>query len=185
MTVEEMNQEEIDSFLRNMNTGVLSLTTGTETYAIPESFGYDGEALYFQFVYTEESHKMKVVETTDIATLTAFTETPTKSVIVRGDLEMIPEAENICATSALTRNATPPLLNVYPKTPSENLSFKFYRLNIATMSGRKFGESVVSPLEGLPDRGRKHLENALDASDPSEKDNHIRQFLQAYSSFPE
>ncbi|MDL0142354.1 pyridoxamine 5'-phosphate oxidase family protein [Halobacterium salinarum] len=54
----ELSRTESDTLLFESGVGVLALTDGTEAYSIPESFGYDGETLYFQFVYTPESKKM-------------------------------------------------------------------------------------------------------------------------------
>src|SRR6056297_1301619 len=124
MTV-DMSPSEIDALLEDSNAGVLSLTNGAETYAVPESFGYDGECLYFQFVYNEESQKMAFIETTDVATLTVFTENPTESILVRGRLEAVSDGNQPHAAAAISENASVPTLNVLPDTASEDLSMTF------------------------------------------------------------
>ncbi|MEF8855836.1 MAG: pyridoxamine 5'-phosphate oxidase family protein [Haloplanus sp.] len=139
MTAHELSRDEIDASLRDAGAGVLSLTDGGETYAVPESFGYDGDHIYFQSVYTDDSRKMAFIETTDLATLTVFTECPAESVIVRGRLGAVPDDEAIPARRAIAANATIPALNVSPDTPTEDLEFTLYRLAPEEISGRRFG----------------------------------------------
>jgi nitroimidazol reductase NimA-like FMN-containing flavoprotein (pyridoxamine 5'-phosphate oxidase superfamily) len=142
MTAHAMTPAEVDAALREAGTGVLSLADGTETYAIPESFGYDGEALYFQFVHDTDSRKVAFAETTEVATLTVFSEQPARSVVVRGDVARIPESDRPEAVDALAANATVPQFNVNTDTPAEELRFDFYRLTPAERSGRRFGAST-------------------------------------------
>ncbi|ELY45163.1 pyridoxamine 5'-phosphate oxidase family protein [Natronorubrum sulfidifaciens] len=139
MTATALTRDEIDAFLREQGSGVLSLTDGAETYAVPESFGYDGGDLYFQLVSEPDSEKLAFIETTDVATLTVFTDTPARSVLVRGPLESVPDADRARASSAIAANATIPTLNVSPDSPTEALSFEFYRLVPQDLTGRAFG----------------------------------------------
>lgn len=139
MTAKAMSRAEVDAALSESGIGVLSLTDGTETYAIPQSFGYDGECLYFQFSHDEGSHKVAFAETTDLATLTIFGERPPWSVVVRGDIGPIPEKDTPDATEAIASNAAVPQFNVSPDAPAENLRFDCYRLTPTERSGRTFG----------------------------------------------
>lgn len=144
MTAEKMSRREIDAFLETVGVGVLALTNGSETYAIPESFGYDGETVYFQFVNHEDSHKIRLIESTDLATFTVYTEEVARSVIVRGHLELVPAEDEVRATNAVAENATIPTLNVTPDVPLEALSFDLYQLVPEDLSGRTFGVSLAS-----------------------------------------
>jgi len=146
MTVTELSRNEIDEILRNVGAGVLSLADARDTYAVPESFGYDGEHLYFQPVYDDDSDKMAFIEATDLATFTVFTERPAESVIARGRLAPVPDDKSILAQRALAANATIPALNVSPDTSIEELDCTLYRLTPAELSGRRFG-----PPDGLRD----------------------------------
>lgn len=139
MTAEPMDDAEIEKHLREIGTGVLSLTDGSETYAVPESFGYDGEDLYFQLVLHEASRKQSFIETTDIASVTVYAEQPARSIVVRGDLERLPDEEAHMATAALAENAVIPTLNVIPDAPVAELTFAYYRLTPREITGRKFG----------------------------------------------
>ena len=144
MSTEEMSRREIDTFLESVGVGVLALTDGAEAYAIPESFGYDGEDVYFQFVHHEDSHKMRLIETTETATFTVYAENVARSVLVRGTLEPVPVENELQATNAIAENATIPTLNVDPTLSLEKLSFDFYRLVPAELSGRTFGVDAAS-----------------------------------------
>lgn len=138
-----MEESEIETVLRDKDTGVLSLSDGTDTYAVPESFAFDGEDLYFQLVYAEDSQKMSFIETTELATFTVFTDDMNAhSVMVRGEMEAVPEAEVIQASRAFSENAVVPMLNVSVSEPVEQLNFDFYRLRPVETSGRKFGADV-------------------------------------------
>ncbi|MFC7166883.1 pyridoxamine 5'-phosphate oxidase family protein [Halospeciosus flavus] len=139
-----MTKEEMEQFLREEGTGVLSLTDGTETYAVPMSFGYDGDHLYFQFVYGSESQKMAFVESTGVATFTVSTEEPPRSVIVRGPLEDVPAEEEVVATNAIAENAVLPTLNMIPDRSLNELTLEYYRLLPREQSGRKFGTAFQS-----------------------------------------
>jgi len=143
----KLDRTEADVLLRDAGVGTLALTDGTEAYSIPESFGYDGETLYFQFVYTEESKKMAFLETTDRATLTVCTEDPARSVLVQGSVEPVPEDDEIEAAAAIAENASIPTLNVYPDAAPEDLSMDYYRLTPAEISGRGFQDGTSAPID--------------------------------------
>lgn len=142
MPADAMTDDEIDARLRQAGTGVLSLADGAETYAVPESFGYDGDALYFQFVSEADSRKRSFVETTETATFTLFTERPARSVIVRGAIHPVPDWDRPAATEAIAANATIPHLNVSLDTPLEDLRMDLYRLTPTERSRRVFEASA-------------------------------------------
>lgn len=157
MVAIEMAEEEIEEFLERRGTGTLALTDGAETYAVPESFGYDGDSLYFQLVHAEDSRKMDFIETTGIATFTTSIEDPPQSVVVRGPLEKVREDEKMVATNAIAENAVLPTLNVIPNHSPEDLDMEFYRLTPHERTGRKFGPAVDS--NERASRTRAHLES--------------------------
>ena len=138
MTADELSDDEVEALLRRANTGTLSLAEGGDTYAVPQSFGYDGETLYFQLAYDDDSRKMEYIETTTTATFTVYEERPAQSVIVQGPLEPVPEGEETLATNAIAENAVIPTLNVSLDTPLEALRFDFYRLVPESLSGWRF-----------------------------------------------
>lgn len=141
----EMSRSEIDALLEEVGVGVLSLSDGTETYAIPESYGYDGESLYFQLVYDADSTKMAFIDTTDVATFTVFRTHPPESVLVRGRLKRVPEADREQAAEAIAANANIPTVEVLPDTTADEASMAFYRLVPEEFSGRVFDQFTGSP----------------------------------------
>jgi nitroimidazol reductase NimA-like FMN-containing flavoprotein (pyridoxamine 5'-phosphate oxidase superfamily) len=147
MTAHDMRRDEIDAFLRDVGTGVLSLTDGVETYAIPESFGYDAGTLYFQFGYDDDSDKLSYLSTTDVATFTAYTVDPARSVVARGPVERVTDQADDRAVAALAENATIPNVNVSPDTPDGDVQFACYRLDPDELTGRAFGVSANVPAE--------------------------------------
>lgn len=144
MVAVEMAADEIDAFLRGAGAGTLSLADGGESYAIPESFGYDGEHLYFQLVRDEGSRKMQFLDGTETATFTVWTEAPAESVVARGTLEPVPDADVVTASNAIAENATVPTLNVVPDSTVDQLGMDYYRLVPEELTGRKFGANPES-----------------------------------------
>lgn len=138
MPAEEMSRDEIDSVLREATVGTLSMADGGDTYAVPQSFGYDGEAVYFQLVSHDESRKITYLETTERITLTVIAESPWRSVIVQGPLRKVSDEDQQIAANAIAENATIPTLNVSIETPLAELAIDFYRLEPETLSGRRF-----------------------------------------------
>jgi nitroimidazol reductase NimA-like FMN-containing flavoprotein (pyridoxamine 5'-phosphate oxidase superfamily) len=143
----ELISTECDAVLRESGVGVLALTDGDEAYSIPESFGYDGETVYFQFAHTPESKKMAFLETTETATLTVYDEQPAKSVLVQGPVEHVPEDKQPQAASAITENASIPTLNVSPETTLKDVTMNYYQLAPTTITGREFDQFSVSPID--------------------------------------
>ncbi|MDL0132266.1 pyridoxamine 5'-phosphate oxidase family protein, partial [Halobacterium salinarum] len=124
----ELTNEECETVLSESGVGVLALTDGTEAYSIPESFGYDGETLYFQFVYKPDSKKIAFLDTTETATLTVYDEQPAQSVLVQGPIEAVPEEDETKAATAIAENAAIPTLNIYPETTPDEVKVDYYRL---------------------------------------------------------
>lgn len=143
----EMDSAAIDRLLYETGAGVLSLSDGGETYAIPESFGYDGAVLYFQFVWDDDSRKMAFADTTDVATVTVFSERPARSVVVRGPLEAVPDDDEPIASTAIAENADIPTLDVVPDRAPAELDMGFYRLVPDERSGRRFPDPLRSEAE--------------------------------------
>lgn len=117
---------------------MIALTDGDEAYSIPESFGYDGENVYFQFAHTPENNKMAFLETTETAMLTVYDEQPAKSVLVQGPVEHVSEDKQPRAATAITENASIPTLNVSPETTLKDVTMNYYHLAPTTITGREF-----------------------------------------------
>ena len=108
----EMDEAALAEALRTHGTGVLSLARDGEAYAVPVSFGYDGERCYFVFIgYHEPSTKAQFAESTERATLTVY-EAPGRddwhSVTVRGRLSRLGDDDRPAAREAIDDNAWHP-----------------------------------------------------------------------------
>lgn len=144
MTMQELERHEINRILRTEGDGVLSLTNGTETYGVPVGFGYDGETVYFQFISTNDSRKMKFIETTEIGTLTVYTSHPCESVIVRGPVDPVSESEEMQAANVLIDNANTPMMNVRSDGSLEDTIVEFYRISMEEVSGKAWNGAASS-----------------------------------------
>lgn len=90
-----MDRAEIDEFLTDHGVGLLSLARDGEAYAVPISFGYDGEDLLYFFLlrFGESSRKIDFADATDTATFAVYeVETPDrwKSVLASGEVGTVP-----------------------------------------------------------------------------------------------
>ena len=108
----EMDEAALEAALREHGTGVLSLARDGEAYAVPVSFGYDGDRCYFVFIgYHEPSTKAEFAEATERATLTMYEvggRDDWHSVNVRGRLSRLGEDDWPAAREAIGDNAWHP-----------------------------------------------------------------------------
>ncbi|MDX1748211.1 MAG: pyridoxamine 5'-phosphate oxidase family protein [Halobacteriales archaeon] len=84
----EMSEREIEQVLTTAKHGVLSLASDDRAYAVPMSYGYDGEGLYFIFRRPATgSRKLEFIRETDRATFVVSSMTTKHdwaSVVVEG-----------------------------------------------------------------------------------------------------
>lgn len=92
-----MSRTEIDGFLYQQGHGVLSMSDGDDVYAIPVSFGYDGEEIYIYLIrFGEESKKLSFSGGEGSVCLTTYAvdgRTEWECVVVYGTLGSVPESE--------------------------------------------------------------------------------------------
>jgi uncharacterized protein len=111
----EMDDQGIDTFLREQGVGILSLTDGREAYGVPISFGYDDkDSCYFVFLRAgEQSKKEQFAEKTERASLTVSDVTSKHvwtSVIASGSLRTVGDNEWSELETAIEDNAWYPSL---------------------------------------------------------------------------
>jgi len=137
-----LSEGAVDEFLERTGYGVLSLAREREAVALPVSFGYDGDrTLYFQFGWSGDSEKMAAIRETDRAAVVAYEVTPPswQSVVVRGTVSRVPEAEQQRAHETHRENAWVPM-NAF-ETPLEDVEFGLYKLEADGMTG--YGTQAV------------------------------------------
>lgn len=134
--ITDLSDEEIDHLLKTETVGVLSLADKSESYSIPQTFGYDGKFIYFQFVSSENSKKEEFVNNSEVVSFVVFNEDPPESVVIRGEIQSTEMTENI--TNAMIENAEYPAFNVYPDKSEEELTFNYYVLKPYRITGKSF-----------------------------------------------
>ena len=134
----EMTNAEIDNFLSERGFGTLSLADSGDAYAVPISFGYNGERLFMYLVeFGDSSQKLAYSRNTATACLTAYmveSQYEWASVIVRGSLEEVPEDEQKTMEEVMESNAWHPSLYP-PLEPTTGIDR--FELVITEASGRK------------------------------------------------
>ena len=108
-TEKAMPAEDVDEYLASRGHGVLALAGDGDAYAIPVSFGYDGERLYFVLLRVgERSEKAAFVERTRRACFVTYDvagKFDWRSVVVRGPLRPVGDDEWTVARDAIGENA--------------------------------------------------------------------------------
>ncbi|MFD1599299.1 pyridoxamine 5'-phosphate oxidase family protein [Halobellus rarus] len=144
MTDEEsavvLDREAIDELLGTGGVGVLALAEESDPYAIPVSYGYDADAgeLYLRLGFGEESEKRRYLKRSDRAALvvTAEGDHGWESVVVRGPLSEIPEANIDGTVVEAIRSIDIPFFTIYEEAPRE-LEYQLYRLRPEEITGRR------------------------------------------------
>ena len=136
----EMTDEEIDDFLGEHETGVLSLARTDEPYAIPISYGYDEEnrEVYMRLVSTPESEKREFLDSSPDARLVVYDEADStyRSVIATGTLQDIDPADLTPEQIAQYGEAKRPLFEIWADG-KEDLDIQLYRLIPDSLNGRR------------------------------------------------
>jgi nitroimidazol reductase NimA-like FMN-containing flavoprotein (pyridoxamine 5'-phosphate oxidase superfamily) len=137
----EMTDDEVERMLRAADYGVLSLAADDEAYAIPMSFGYDGEGLYFVFRRpAERSRKLEFIEETDRAAFvisSVTTKHDWASVVVEGPVVPVRDEDWSALLESLDETAWFP--SIFSETDPRQ-DFVGYYLVVEQATGRKGGE---------------------------------------------
>jgi hypothetical protein len=146
----EMTSAEIDAFLGRHETGVLSLAEGGTPYAIPVSYGYDGErrAFYVRLVSTPESEKRRFLGSSPSARLVVYEEADRegphgsgdratyRSVVAVGALEHVTPEELTVEHIEQYGAAKRPLFEIWGES-KRDLDIQLYTLDPEQLSGRR------------------------------------------------
>ena len=137
----EMSDREVERMLRTAGYGALSLAANGEAYAVPMSYGYDGEGLYFVFRRpAERSRKLEFIEETDRAAFvisSVTTKHDWASVVVEGPVIPVRDEDWSTLLEALEETAWFP--SVFSETDPRR-DFLGYYLVAERATGRKGGD---------------------------------------------
>lgn len=136
----EMSETELEEFLGDQETAVLSLARTDEPYAIPISYGYDltDRTFFMRLVSTPDSEKRRYLGSSPEARLVIYDEDGDtyRSAVVVGSVERIPPGELTADTIAQYGQAKRPLFEIWPQG-REKLDIELYELSPDRISGRK------------------------------------------------
>jgi nitroimidazol reductase NimA-like FMN-containing flavoprotein (pyridoxamine 5'-phosphate oxidase superfamily) len=136
----ELSSEEIDAFLGRCETGVLSLARDSEPYAVPISYGYDGEDRQFfvRLVSTPESEKQQFLASSPETRLVVYENEDDvyRSVIATGQLEEVPREELTVEHIEQYGETRRPLFEIWGEAKAD-LEVRLYTLDPEELSGRK------------------------------------------------
>ncbi len=134
-----LSPAETDALLGSHETGVLSLASGDEPYAIPISYGYDADErqFYLRLVSTPESEKRQFLASSPTARLIVYEEREPvyRSVVARGTLVEIPRDDLDVELIEQYGDAKRPLFEIWGQ-PRDDLDVALYRFEPEELSGR-------------------------------------------------
>ena len=137
----EMSSSEIDTFLGQAETGVISFAREGEPYAIPVSYGYDTDnrTFYLRLVSTPESGKREFLSDTPQTTLVVYEgveDTTYRSVVATGRLQTVDPDDLSPDQIAQYGEAKRPLFEIWSAGRAE-LDIQLYEFQPETLSGRR------------------------------------------------
>ena len=137
----EMSSSEIDTFLGQAETGVISFAREGEPYAIPISYGYDTDSrtFYLRLVSAPESRKREFLSGTPQTTLVVYEgpeESAYRSVVATGHLRSIDPDDLSPDQIAQYGEAKRPLFEMWGM-PKADLDIRLYELRPETLNGRR------------------------------------------------
>ncbi|MFB6093289.1 MAG: pyridoxamine 5'-phosphate oxidase family protein [Haloquadratum sp.] len=141
----ELEPTEIDELLTRNGVGILALVDDSQPYAIPMSFGYDGDEMAFpmQWGTGYSGRKEQCVESNTNACFTVYeqdSDSPQtwRSIVITGKLYEIPEQDREQAFASLAANGRfAPDLGIWG-VPFEEVNLKLFGLNLDDYTGREF-----------------------------------------------
>jgi hypothetical protein len=138
----ELSRDEVDSVLVEVGYGFLGLARESTPYVLPMSFGYDGEALFFQMNSTGRKFDFISDATpASFAVLAIDQETGvTRSVSVDGQLREVPEERTQAAFDALAATANFGTDLELWGVKLQETDPRLYTLQPDSVSGRVYGE---------------------------------------------
>lgn len=136
----QMPEEEIDAFLGDGGTGVLSFSTrnGDPPYSRPVSYGYDTESGHFHFRLVEPSSSQKSGLLDSPASFVTHSEEGGRwqSVVATGELEDLSDRPADSAAMAERWGVDIPLIDIFEEPP-DDVTFRQFRFVPDRLTGRE------------------------------------------------
>lgn len=135
----EMSATEVDAFLSRHETGVLSLARDETPYAIPISYGFDGESrdVFLRLVSTPDSEKREFLASDPRARIVVYEEDGDEyaSVVGVGTLHRVDLDDLTPETIAQYGETQRPLFEIWAEGKSD-LDIELYRFVPERLTGR-------------------------------------------------
>ncbi len=136
-----MSDDEIESALREVGHGVLSLADGDESYAVPLYHHYEDGTIFFRLGETPDDSKADYIETTETATYVVFEAEETAdpaaergwSVIARGPIARVPRSHPAYDIESINEQFAP--IRIFEEAHDE-VALTLYKLRPEMLSGR-------------------------------------------------
>lgn len=135
-----MTEPEVDDRLRENGAGVLSLARDGTAYAVPVSYYYDGESIFFRLGDDDHSRKLEFAGATDEACFVVYgVDEPDESwsVVVTGTLREVPDDDVTYDAAEINERFTS--VRVFDEAVDE-LDLVLFELRIAEIAGRRTAE---------------------------------------------
>lgn len=135
-----MTSEEIDAFLYERGTGVISLSRESAAYGLPVSYGYDGDRqrCLLDLGFGPESKKRQFLKTTETACLTVYewnAPTDWRSVLLTGHLDELAESLDTDVEELYYEHARDVEISVFD-LPPEEVDLQWFEFDVEDRSGR-------------------------------------------------
>jgi nitroimidazol reductase NimA-like FMN-containing flavoprotein (pyridoxamine 5'-phosphate oxidase superfamily) len=137
-----MSRSEIDDFLSNSETGVISLAREDEPYSLPISYGYDADSgtFYMRLVSTPDSQKRAFLGSDPQVRLVVYDEnsdgTEYRSVVAAGQLTEIEPTEMSVEEIEQYGETRRPLFEIWGLEKDE-LDIQLYKFEPTELTGRR------------------------------------------------
>ncbi|WP_135304638.1 pyridoxamine 5'-phosphate oxidase family protein [Haloarcula amylovorans] len=135
----EMDEADVDAFLDNGGTGVLSLSTDADEapHTVPVSYGYDAETRTFYFRLSVGAKRSKPDLADHPVSFVVHREEDDRwrSVVANGRLEGVEESGIETETLDGLDRVEIPLVDIFDE-PTRVVPFEFYRLVPDNLTGR-------------------------------------------------
>ena len=137
-----MSEAEVESRLRSVGHGVLSLAGDGDSYAVPLYHHYEDGTLFFRLGETPNNRKSQFIESTDTATYVVYeteeTGDPAEkrgwSIVARGPIERVPEDHPTADVRAINERFAP--IRIFDEAHDE-VELTLYELRIEEVGGRR------------------------------------------------
>lgn len=136
----QMSEEEVNSFLGNGGTGILSFSTTIDEspYSLPVSYGYDAGAaqFYYRLSFLPNSGKEDVIDRPVSFIVHTHTDDGWRSVIATGTLQQVTDMPYDSSAVQGMWAVNIPFVDVFDR-PREDVTFRQFRLVPDKLTGRK------------------------------------------------